>query len=294
MVSPGPNTENLPAPLDEDTYRCLKVGISDDPNTSVWINQGEDFAFLHPKPVINYDTYQSRVHLLGLQTYKKSSEVLEKRLAKISATLATVHSLVEIGAADGAFLTLAHERFPSLDCYAVEPDQNTRPARDALPWLHQLPSLEAAIAVGVKADLIAMFHVFEHLDRPDNLLEDARRILTPEGLLVIEVPSLSDPLLTLYKCSAYEEFYFQRQHPYVYSAPSLARVLATSGFSIERIIPHQRYGLENHLQWLSAGKPGGNEGFRALFTSIDDAYRRRLQDTGATDTIIAIAKVVAA
>lgn len=291
MDDPRPDIRSLPAPLNQDTYRCLRVGTSDDPETSVWINLDGDFAFLHPMPVINYDTYQSRVQSLGLQAYKKTSDILEQRLAKISPILATVHSLVEIGAADGAFLTLVHNRFPALDCYAIEPDQNTRPARDALPWLRQSSSLEAAIAAGVKTDLVAMFHVFEHLEQPANLLNSVRQILAPDGQLLIEVPSLTDPLLSLYACPAYEKFYFQRQHPYVYSASSLERVLCTNGFVIERVIPHQRYGLENHLQWLTAGKPGGNKDFRALFASIDDEYRKRLQAPETSDTVFAIAKV---
>ena len=106
--------------------------------------------------------------------------------------------------------------------------------------------------------------------------------------MIIEVPSLDDPLSSLYKSPAHRDFYFQKQHPYVYSAKSLRRVLEHHGFRVE-IVPYQRYGLENHLQWLSAGKPGGNAEFARTFQSCDAAYRAALEASGLTDTVFAIA-----
>jgi SAM-dependent methyltransferase len=219
-----------------------------------------------------------------MQAYKKTSDVLEQRLINISPALASVSSFLEIGAADAAFLAMVHERFPAVGCYSIEPDQNTRAARDALPWLRQSSSLTEAIEAGTTADLIAMFHVFEHINQPAEFLASVRQVLSPSGRLLIEVPSLTDPLLSLYASSAYQSFYFQCQHPYVYSAPSLERVLAANGFAVEYSIPYQRYSLENHLQWLTAARPGGNPQFRK---------RACLEQSGKTDTIIVLAKAMA-
>ena len=288
-----PDVFRLPTPLDRDTYHCVRTGISDDPEISVWINSDGTFAFLDPYPSVDYATYLPRLQSLGLQAYKKTSGVLERRLFKIYPVLSAVDSILEIGAADAAFLTLVHEQFPVLDCHSVEPDQNTRAARDALPWLKQASSLAEATGAGTKADLVAMFHVFEHIEQPADFLASVRQVLAPNGLLLIEVPSLTDPLLSLYASPAYQSFYFQRQHPYVYSASSLERVLAANGFAVERFIPHQRYGMENHLQWLAAARPGGNPQFRDLFADLGEGYRSSLERAGMTDTIIVLAKVMA-
>jgi len=287
-----PDTSQLPPPLDSDRYHLLRRGIADDPTVDVYVNNRGDFAFRHPVPAIDYGTYLPRVQSLGLQAYKKTSDVLEQRLIKISPVLAPVSSILEIGAADAAFLAMVHERFPGVGCHSIEPDQNTRAARDALPWLRQASSLAEAIEAGTKADMVAMFHVFEHIDQPAQFLASVRQLLGPGGLLLIEVPSLTDPLLSLYASPAYQSFYFQRQHPYVYSAPSLERVLSVNGFAIERLIPHQRYGMENHLQWLTAERPGGNQRFRYLFADVGDGYRSCLEQAGMTDTIIVLAKVM--
>jgi hypothetical protein len=289
----NPDTSRLPTPLDRDNYRLLRRGIADDPNIDVYVNDSGDFAFLNPLPVIDYVTYLPRVKSLGLQAYKKTSDVLGHRLIKISPVLAAASSILEIGAADAAFLALVHERFPMMDCHSIEPDQNTRAARDALPWLRQASSLAEAIEAGTRADLVAMFHVFEHIEQPAEFLTSVRQVIASKGLLLIEVPSLTDPLLSLYASPAYQSFYFQRQHPYVYSPSSLRRVLAANGFAVDRFIPHQRYGMENHLQWLTAGEPGGNQRVRDLFADVGDGYRSCLERAGMTDTIIVLAKVMA-
>ena len=288
-----PDTSRLPPPLHRDSYHLLRRGIADDPTIDVYVNDVGDFAFLHPMPVIDYSAYLPRVQSLGLEAYKKTSDILEQRLIKISPVLSAVDSILEIGAADAAFLALVHEQFPVLDCHSIEPDQNTRAARDALPWLNQASSLAEATGAGTKADLVAMFHVFEHIEQPAEFLAGVQQVLAPNGLLLIEVPSLTDPLLSLYASPAYQSFYFQRQHPYVYSPPSLERVLAANGFVVERLIPHQRYGMENHLQWLAAGRPGGNPQFCDLFADLGGGYRSILERTGMTDTIILLAKVMA-
>jgi hypothetical protein len=82
----------------------------------------------------------------------------------------------------------------------------------------------------------------------------------------------------------YRQFYFQTQHPYVYSSRSVARLLEQNGFQVNHFIPHQRYGLENHMTWLSEHRPGGNETLRALFEPTDASYRAQLEDAGKAAT----------
>ena len=108
--------------------------------------------------------------------------------------------------------------------------------------------------------------------------------------MIIEVPCLKDPLLSLYDCPAYQQFYYQTQHPFVYSAPSLARLLGHAVLEIVEEIAFQRYGIENHLHWLSRGEPGGDASLREIFSGLDDDYRNAVELTGDTDTVIMVAK----
>jgi len=285
-----PFFHHLPAPLGSDTYSLLRRGIADDSEVSVYISAERDFAFLDPRPTFDYTRYRPRVQSLGLSEYKVASNVSAARLVKIAPLLDGATSFLEVGAADAAFLQVLHRAFPDLACATIEPDQNTRAARDVLPWLTQFST--PAEAKDYLADWVALFHVFEHLEVPSEMLNALKSILGRDGRLLIEVPTLRDPLLSLYRAEAYEAFYFQRQHPYVYTAASLARVLDHNGYSVDQIIPYQRYGLENHLQWLTAGRPGGDPRFRNLFANLAEDYKRALEADGTTDTVFVIARVM--
>ena len=278
----------LPRPLCDESFVLLKRGVFDDPSIDVYVNSAGDFAFLSPCPIVDYRSYQPRVATLGLTQYKSSRRVIESRFAKIHDRFDGAASVLEVGAADGSFLAHIRTRYPDVALAAIEPDESTRPQRDRIPGLRQFSTLDEAAEVGFRADVICLFHVFEHLADPAGWLSAARRLLAREGRMIIEVPSLEDPLFSFYRSAAHREFYFQKQHPFVYSAPSLRRVLEHNGFTVD-VIPYQRYGMENHLTWLSSGKPGGNAEFAKVFEGCDAAYKAALESRGLTDTIFAIA-----
>ena len=276
----------LARPLNEDRYNLFCKGVQDDPGIDVYINEQRDFAFLDPMPVMDYVSYERRSEKLGLQAYARSSDGLQARLEKVATLIPREGRVLEIGAANAAFLELAHKAAPGSRFATIEPDQNTKPERDRLTWLTQFDGIEEARQRGERFDLIMLFHVFEHVLEPEAFLAQLHGLMAEGGALLIEVPCLHDPLLTLFGSAVYRAFYFQRQHPFVYSASSLERVLSQAGFTVRTALPHQRYGMENHLQWLSMGKPGGNAKFRELFGSCDATYRAALEAEGTTDTII--------
>lgn len=281
----------LPRPYNAAIFEHRRTGVFDDPGIDVFTDSDGAFAMLHPKPTVDYSRYQPRESTLNLAAYKKSFDAMSRRFAKIADLFPSSGVVVDIGAADGAFLAkLAAER-PSLRLIAVEPDQETLRARQVLHLYGNYGSLDVAHAAGVQADIALMFHVFEHIDDPKSFIEQIRLLLRPAGKVVIEVPSLDDPLLSLYRSKSYEAFYFQRQHPFVYSRRSLERVLSACGLRVLETRPYQRYGLENHLGWLINGKPGGDPLLAETFSEIDAGYRASLEKSGLTDTVFAIAEV---
>jgi 2-polyprenyl-3-methyl-5-hydroxy-6-metoxy-1,4-benzoquinol methylase len=279
----------LPAPFDGETFELLRRGVHDGAE-EVWRNAAGDFAFLHPRPETDYAAYVPRVSKLALGDYKKTQPVIARRFEKVAGEFGEKGRVLELGAGDAAFLRHLRGERPGWELACVEVDQNTRTARDALPGLVQYPDLDAAAGSGARFDRVCAFHVLEHVLDPAPFLAACRACLAPAGRVVFEVPSLHDPLLSLYACAAYEAFYFQRQHPYVYTAASLGRLLAAHGFHVVRTVHHQRYGLENHLQWLTEGRPGGREAFRHVFGASEDAYRADLERSGHADTAILVAE----
>jgi SAM-dependent methyltransferase len=282
--------QRLPSPFREGRFHLLRSGVHDSAETEVYLNEEEDFAFLHPRPEVDYVRYKPRVATLGLAEYKKSLAVVQRRFEKVRAGFRNARSALEVGASDASFLAHLATQCPDIRLASQEVDQNTRPARDTLAGLVQYANLEEVRRSGERFDVICMFHVLEHIFEPGPFLSNCAACLEPGGRLIIEVPSLDDPLLTLYDCEAYQRFYFQRQHPYVYSAGSMKRLLQHEGFEVERAIHHQRYGLENHLHWLSAGKPGGSARLREILADCESAYTTCLEGQGRADAFIALAR----
>jgi hypothetical protein len=66
--------------------------------------------------------------------------------------------------------------------------------------------------------------------------------------------------------------------------------LEYNDFQTIELINHQRYGLENHLNWLFQGRPGGNETLQELFKGLEAKYIEILEKYGKTDTAIWIGK----
>ena len=132
-----------------------------------------------------------------------------------------------------------------------------------------------------------MFHVLEHIIDPSAYLSTiSQSLIKNDSLVIIEVPSLFDPLLSIYECESYKKFYFQSQHPYIYSNTSIVRLMERNGFVTKKVINYQRYGIENHLNWLANNSPGGSELFRNIFNKTNKSYITELEDFGKTDTVI--------
>jgi len=278
--------DHLTEPFRNEKFTLLQHGISDDPSIDVYINEEKDFAFLYPAPGVDYSNYVPRVKKFGLTDYKRGLHVIKRRFDKIEHHLKDDHlSLLEIGAGDGAFLKTVREHRAHIHLTAMDQDQNTLPSRAANSD-ENYDSLAELISSNKEYDVICLFHVLEHILKPEDFLAEIRKLLSEHSLLIIEVPSLLDPLLSLYHNKTFSNFIFSSQHPYVYSPSSLARLMETSGFKATETIYFQRYGLENHLNWLTQAQPGGNREFQNTFKDLESEYMAKLEQSGKTDTVI--------
>jgi len=115
--------------------------------------------------------------------------------------------------------------------------------------------------------------------------------LAPGGILVIETPNSNDVLLSKYKSAAFSEFTYWSHHPMLHSNSSLENLLTRNGFEILVNSGVQRYSLNNHLYWLSMGKPGGHKTWANFAsTEIEEKYADLLSKFGLSDTIWLVAQ----
>jgi SAM-dependent methyltransferase len=73
-----------------------------------------------------------------------------------------------------------------------------------------------------KYDLITMIHVLEHMNRPREVLEKVSKLLSPGGVLVIEVPNRR----------AYMVAFNSPQHVVAFDLASLGKLVMSTGYEI--------------------------------------------------------------
>jgi 2-polyprenyl-3-methyl-5-hydroxy-6-metoxy-1,4-benzoquinol methylase len=281
------NNINIHQPFNQDQFDLFKKGIYDNPEIDVFMNEQEDFALLFPYTQVNYKNYAPRVSKLNLDNYKKGLTVYKKRLNKLSKYINNnISQLIDIGSGAGQFLELIKDNFPEVELAAIEPDEKQENFYKEKLCIECYKDIDFLIKEKKQFEVISLFHVLEHIVEPAIFLSKIKEITNYRSKLVVEVPSLTDPLLSLYKSEAYINFYFQQQHPFIYSAESLKRLLEYNGFKTLEIINFQRYGLENHLNWLCKKKPGGDPLFQQIFYESDLKYVEELEKNGNSDSVI--------
>jgi SAM-dependent methyltransferase len=273
--------------FEDERFAPFHPRIYEDTEHAVFINERADFALISPRPKFDYERYTPRTEKLGLKDAKVDRRYLDARLVRLREFLQGTgvgepESLLEIGANDGAFLAHLRDAFPRTACTGVEPSAPHRGVAQER-GLAMFASLEEVAPR--KFPLVCMFHVFEHFENPVAEVAKMQAALAPGGIFVIEIPSLTDPLVSLYDIAAFKDFYFQAQHPFVYSLPSVRRLLEASGQRILGTSCLQRYGLGNHLQWLKHHRPGRDEALERVAAAVEPAYTRHLEAEGRTDTV---------
>ena len=98
-------------------------------------------------------------------------------------------------------------------------------------------------------DTITLYHVFEHIDEPMNMLKDAYDALKEGGYLVIEVPNAASWQAQLTKGRWLN--WDAPRHFYHFTPLSLSQVVREAGFSINQIETHSfEFGYYSFLQSL--------------------------------------------
>lgn len=194
-------------------------------------------------------------------------------------------SIIDFGCGNGGFLTKARSLAKSVEGVELEERLQSFFAENKLNvWR----SIDEVVKANKKYDLITSFHVFEHLSDPINVLEMLSQLLHENGEIIIEVPSSSDALLTLYENEAFSRFTYWSQHLFLFNDHTIREVIKKAGLKINWVKQVQRYSLANHLYWLAKGKPGGHKTW-SFFNDdlLNLAYAQQLASVGKCDTIMA-------
>ena len=197
-------------------------------------------------------------------------------------------SILDFGAGAGGFIKLCKEC--AKEIYGIELEKMMQDViiNEGVPCFSTASELKQNLPEK-RFDIITLFHVLEHLQKPVEILQSLAELLNDNGKMIIEVPNADDALLSIYRCNSFANFTYWMCHLYLYSNQTLKALIEKAGLKISFIQQIQRYPLSNHLYWLSNKKPGGHSVWGMLSDdNLDKAYGDKLAKLGIADTIVTV------
>ena len=165
-------------------------------------------------------------------------QVAEAQLPRFQRRLARVAPdpgrLLEIGVGRGGFLAMARDLGWSVTGVDV-----SQWAADQIERQHGIRVIvgdlrDAGLTSG-SFDLVHMSHVLEHVPDPVRLLQEVRRVLTPGGRVIIEVPNELENVYTWarLRSGTARPYPVPSTHLWFFTPPTLARVVKAAGFATD-------------------------------------------------------------
>lgn len=185
------------------TYFCLQCGHLQKLRSAAF-RRGIDSVYF------NYDIYhlsnglEQIIFQNGAQVPSTRSLQLTQRLEE-AFHLPDRGALLDVGCANGAFLTAFGKRFPNWRLFGFEQNRHYEKRVLDLPNVDGFfsSSLES---INRKFDLISLSHVLEHVDDPVHFLGLIRPLLKEDGLLLIQVPNILENPLDMVVIDHYSHF----------------------------------------------------------------------------------------
>ena len=262
-------------------------------------------------PTVDYETpkYYRGTHGPILGKLSTAQEIFEAyrphqdhRIFILKSLLTDKTRLLEVGCSAGQFLDAVKEHVGK--AVGVEPDPEAAEcaAKTGCSVYRNLSELPKG-----RYDVICLFQVVEHMADPLEGLEALTPYLADGGTICVEVPSLTDPLLTVYENEAYKRFYYHEAHAFYFSPKSLGLLMEKVGFKGD-LYGVQDYTFLNHLHWQMTNSPqpscadglipkwpaGELPEFGKLLDvfafEVDRRYKALLAQAGATENVTFIGK----
>jgi len=292
--------------LEDDIYRLLlelgaihpsKIevfhnGTRDNPSLSIYRCKESEVIFLKDSRHVAIDYYTNKD---GLEYWSAASReqalrktfLDDKRRAALLKPLVAGKHWLDFGTGLGGILDMLKDEAKT--CAAIEPQMDIKNTLINLGYdvYDDISGLD-----GVRElDVISLFHVLEHLPNSIRILKGLHSKLVKGGQIVVEVPHARDFLIAEANSAAFKKHTFWSEHLILHTKKSLRKLLEASGFTSISIHGIQRYPLNNHLYWLSKGKPGGHEIWDSLNShELSVSYEKMLQENDLTDTLMAVAQ----
>ncbi len=158
------------------------------------------------------------------------SKALKSKLKLINSLQNKKGSLLDIGAGTGEFLMIAKDN--GWQTIGIEPSAKAREIaiQKGVSFSESLKNLDS-----FSFDVITMWHVLEHVPNLDNQIKELKRLLKPNGTLLIAVPNFNS-----FDAKHYGIFwaaYDVPRHLWHFSKTAIKKLFAKEGMHLEKVLP---------------------------------------------------------
>jgi SAM-dependent methyltransferase len=170
------------------------------------------------------------------------------RVAAVTRAHPSPGAILDVGCGRGLMIAeLAHHGWRAVGVEMSEAASHH--AREVLGLDVQVGDLAGCRFTEASFDVVTLFHVLEHLPDPDASLAEARRVITPEGWLFVEVPNFGSLQSRL---AGGRGFHVDApRHLFHYTRTALLQSLERAGFEPVRVATHSfEFGYYGMLQSL--------------------------------------------
>ena len=155
---------------------------------------------------------------------------LNKKVSLINSLHKQKGSLLDIGAGTGDFLVTAKAN--GWQIKGVEPNENARnlAISKGVSFEKNIENIENQLF-----DVITMWHVLEHVPNVEHQIQELKRLLKPEGTIIIAVPNYKS-----FDAKYYGEFWAAfdvPRHLWHFSKTSIEKLFGRENLRLEKILP---------------------------------------------------------
>lgn len=195
----------------------------------------------HPQPALaNLGSYYESEDYISHTDSKRSlfekiyhivkTYSLKKKVGLINSYHSQKGSLLDIGAGTGDFLVTA--KASGWQTTGIEPNKNAKnlAISKGISFENSIESIE-----NQQFDVITMWHVLEHVPDVEHQIQQLKRLLKPEGTLIIAVPNYKS-----FDAQHYGKFwaaYDVPRHLWHFSKTSIQKLVSRENLKLAKILP---------------------------------------------------------
>ena len=200
-----------------------------------------DMLITHPQPSLeNLGKYYESVDYISHTDSKRSlfekcyhfikSIALKNKLDLVNSLQPAKGSILDIGAGTGDFLSVVKEN--GWHTIGVEPSEKAKAIakKKGVSFVGETSELE-----NNSFDVISMWHVLEHVPNLDNQIKELKRLLKPNGTLIIAVPNFKS-----FDAKQYGNFWAAYDVPihfWHFSKTAIKKLFAKEDMKLVKVLP---------------------------------------------------------